>query len=545
MTHPIGVISIGSNDIHLLVATSDGATTLTTVADRSIQVELVDALHAGALPDAVLAQTRRDIDALVVHARAAGARTVIAGAEEAALDYCWATFPPAPDYPALVVDSSGGSTQALLVARPQRKKPTGRVHAPAYATSLPIGAGNLTARYLPHDPPRVAEIAALTAAVDALVHPLPAEPAPVAAVLIGGSADALLKLTTAPTRGVLTGGDLDRIAQVVHQDTAAAVARSYDLPVVRARARGGRLRPVAPAGTLRPPGGAGQARRDPRRPGGELCARPGRLAGRAERRGPTTMTATRARPRTRSGEMMTAPRERRGTAPARRLGAELLGTWALTTVAAGGAMIGALSGGEVSPSVRVVAPALLVMALIYVLGPLSGAHFNPAVTLAFALRRDFPWRRVPGYWAVQVGGAVLAVLLLRALLGPVGDLGATRPHHGLTAAVGMEVVLTGLLLTVILGTATDHHIVGHNAALAVGATIALDGLFAAPISGASMNPARSLGPVLVSGQLGEAWIYVVGPFLGALVAVGGAWLLRGGTTPDAVAAASGDGPGGR
>ncbi len=169
-------------------------------------------------------------------------------------------------------------------------------------------------------------------------------------------------------------------------------------------------------------------------------------------------------------------------------------------------------------------------------------HFNPAVTLAFALRRDFPWRRVPGYWAVQIGGAVLAVLLLRAILGPVGDLGATRPHHGTLAAFGMETVLSVLLVTVILGTATNHHLVGHNAALAVGATIALDGLFAAPISGASMNPARSLGPALVSGQLADAWIYVAGPLLGALVAVGVAWLLRGGTTPDAVKAASGDAP---
>jgi len=230
---------------------------------------------------------------------------------------------------------------------------------------------------------------------------------------------------------------------------------------------------------------------------------------------------------------------------ARRLGAELLGTWALTTVAAGGVMIGALSGGEVGPSARVVAPALLVMALIYVLGPLSGAHFNPAVTLAFALRRDFPWRRVPVYWAVQIGGAVLAVLLLQAILGPVGDLGATRPHHGTLAAFGMETVLSVLLVTVILGTATNHHLVGHNAALAVGATIALDGLFAAPISGASMNPARSLGPALVSGHLADAWIYVAGPLLGALVAVGVAWLLRGGTTPDAVEAASGDAAGGR
>lgn len=108
---------------------------------------------------------------------------------------------------------------------------------------------------------------------------------------------------------------------------------------------------------------------------------------------------------------------------------------------------------------------------------------------------------------------------------------------------GMETVLTVLLVTVILGTATNHHIVGHNAVLAVGATIALDGLFAVPVSGASMNPVRSLGPALVSGRLSDAWTYVVGAFLGALVAVGVAWLLREGTTPDAVDAASGDAAG--
>jgi aquaporin Z len=225
---------------------------------------------------------------------------------------------------------------------------------------------------------------------------------------------------------------------------------------------------------------------------------------------------------------------------ARRLFAELLGTFALTLVAAGGEVIAVISGGEVSPAARAVAPGLLVMAMIYTLGSQSGAHFNPVVTLAFTLRQDFPWKRVPGYWGAQLVGAVLAALLLRVLFGLVGHLGATFPHHGTIEALVMEVVLTFLLVTVILGTATNHRLTGPNAALAVGGTIALLALIAGPISGASMNPARSLGPFLVSGQLGDSWIYIVGPFVGGLLAVLVAWLLRGRTTPEAVETAKGN-----
>ena len=224
----------------------------------------------------------------------------------------------------------------------------------------------------------------------------------------------------------------------------------------------------------------------------------------------------------------------------RRLLAEVLGTFLLTLVAAGGNVIAAASGGAVSQNARVVAPALLVMAMIYTVGNLSGAHFNPVVTLAFAIRRDFPWRRVLPYWLAQLIGAVLAVLLLRSLFGLAGHLGETLPHQGVLLSLIMEMVLTFTLLTVILGTATNHKLVGHNAALAVGGTIALTGLFAAPISGASMNPARSLGPFLVAGQLADAWIYIVGPLVGGLLAVGVAWLLRGGTTKYAIEAATGE-----
>ena len=220
--------------------------------------------------------------------------------------------------------------------------------------------------------------------------------------------------------------------------------------------------------------------------------------------------------------------------------AELLGTFALTLVAAGGPVIAAVTNTTISAPALVIAPALLVMAMIYSLGAVSGAHFNPVVTLAFSLRGDFPWRRVPRYWAAQLIGAVLASLLLRALFGTVGHLGATLPHHGMLTSAVMESVLTFFLVTVILATATNHSLVGHNAALAVGGTIALDGLFAAPISGASMNPARSFGPDLVDGQLGTFWIYLTGPLAGAVLAVIVAWLLRGDTTLTAKAVAQGD-----
>ena len=203
----------------------------------------------------------------------------------------------------------------------------------------------------------------------------------------------------------------------------------------------------------------------------------------------------------------------------RRLLAELVGTFLLTFVAAGGPVIQAASHQPLGNAALVVAPALMVMAVIYALGDVSGAHLNPAVTAAFAIRRDFPWSRVPGYWIVQVAGAVLAALLLRGLFGNVGHLGATLPHHGSGTSAVMEFVLTAVLVTVILGTASAHKIVGHNAALAVAGTIALLGLFASPISGASMNPARSLGPDVVAGTLGSYWVYVVGPFCGALLGV--------------------------
>lgn len=234
------------------------------------------------------------------------------------------------------------------------------------------------------------------------------------------------------------------------------------------------------------------------------------------------------------------PRDDIEAAPAQRLLAELIGTFALTLVAAGALVISAVNGRVPGFAAQVVSPGLLVTVMIYTIGPTSGAHINPVVTLAFALRGDFPWRRVPGYWIAQLLGSVLAALFLLGLFGRRASLGATLPHHGLLPSFLLEISLTFLLVTVILATAANAKVVGPNAALAVGATVALDGLFAGPISGASMNPARSFGPAMLSGHDGTFWIYVLGPLVGSVLAVVAAWLLRGPTNPTAQSIATGE-----
>ena len=224
----------------------------------------------------------------------------------------------------------------------------------------------------------------------------------------------------------------------------------------------------------------------------------------------------------------------------RRLFSELLGTFILVLVAAGG---GLLHGkGQISLTAAVVAPGLMVMAIILFMGAVSGAHLNPAVSLAFALRRDFPWKRLPGYVLAQLIGATLACLFLDAVFGNVQHLGATLPGPGYAnwQALLMEVVLTAVLVSVILGTASTAQNVGRVAALAVGGYIALAGLWSAPVSGTSMNPVRSFGPALVSGDFSSYWVYVLGPLAGACIAVGCAYVLRGGGgDPLAYAAGSG------
>ncbi len=225
----------------------------------------------------------------------------------------------------------------------------------------------------------------------------------------------------------------------------------------------------------------------------------------------------------------------------RRLLAELGGTFFLVLVAAGGGAVNAVSHGQVGRTAAVTAPGMMVLALIYTIGETSGAHLNPAVTVAFAARGHFPWLRVPGYLLAQLGGAVLAAGLLRALFGSAERSGGTFPGPGIAAwtALVMEIVLTFGLVTVILGTASGARNVGHNAAIAVGGYVALAGLWASPVSGASMNPARSLGPALVSGDLHVAWIYLAGPFTGGLIAVAMAWALRGPGSSAADVAAQG------
>jgi aquaporin Z len=214
----------------------------------------------------------------------------------------------------------------------------------------------------------------------------------------------------------------------------------------------------------------------------------------------------------------------------RRLFSEVFGTFLLVLVAAGGGMVNARFGGHAIPApALVVAPALMVMAIILFMGTVSGAHLNPAVSIAFALRGDFPWKRVPGYIVAQFAGAVLASLLLWALIGRHGGAGLALPGPGISTPVALvwEVVLTTGLISVILGTASGAQQVGTLAAIGVGSYIALAGLWGSLVSGASMNPARSLGPALVLGDWTAWWAYLVGPVAGGAIAVAIAYVLRG------------------
>ena len=213
----------------------------------------------------------------------------------------------------------------------------------------------------------------------------------------------------------------------------------------------------------------------------------------------------------------------------RRLFAELLGTFFLVLVAAGGGMMGQAFPDTISRTSAVVAPGLMVMAVIMFMGKVSGAHLNPAVSVGFALRGDFPWRRVPAYVIVQLIGATLAALFLQAVIDVSAIHGATYPAAGYSAldAFLMESVLTFGLLSVILGTASGAQNVGILGAVGVGAYIALAGMWGSPISGASMNPARTFGPDLLATDFASYWVYVLGPLAGAILAVAGAWVLRG------------------
>lgn len=213
----------------------------------------------------------------------------------------------------------------------------------------------------------------------------------------------------------------------------------------------------------------------------------------------------------------------------RRLISELFGTFFLVLVAAGAPMVAARYPGTVTLAAAVVAPGLMVMAIIMFMGKISGAHLNPGVSCAFALRGDFPWRRVPAYIVVQLVGAIVAALFLQAVVGNSAQIGGSYPGASTSAfaAFAVEAVLTLGLVSVILGTASGAQNIGIFGAIGVGGYIALAGLWAAPLSGASMNSARTFGPNFVGGDLSSYWVYVAGPFLGAALAVGMAYVLRG------------------
>ena len=202
----------------------------------------------------------------------------------------------------------------------------------------------------------------------------------------------------------------------------------------------------------------------------------------------------------------------------RALVAEAIGTFALVFAGCGAIMVDAKTGqlGHLGVAFSF---GLVIMVMIYGVGHVSGAHFNAAVTFAFALTRHFPWPRVFAYWGAQLTGALLAALLLRASLGNIAHIGATFPSGSDAQSFLWEAVMTAFLMFVILAVATDARAVGEAAAIAIGGTIGLDAIFGGPISGASMNPIRSLAPGIVSGDLHAIWIYLTAPILGA--AIGG------------------------
>lgn len=198
----------------------------------------------------------------------------------------------------------------------------------------------------------------------------------------------------------------------------------------------------------------------------------------------------------------------------RALVAEAVGTFALVFVGCGAIMVDAESGTLGGVGVAL-AFGLVVMAMVYATGHVSGAHLNPAVTFAFAVRRRFPWARVPSYWVAQLVGAVTAALLLRSSLGDTAGVGATTPSGSAAQSFVWELVLTALLAFVVMAVATDTRAVGEAAAVAIGGTIALASLAGGPVSGASLNPARSLGPALASGVSTSLWVYIAAPLAGA------------------------------
>jgi len=214
----------------------------------------------------------------------------------------------------------------------------------------------------------------------------------------------------------------------------------------------------------------------------------------------------------------------------RRLTAELVGTFALVFAGCSAVMVEAKTGalGHVGVAITF---GLVIMLMIYPVGHVSGAHLNPAVSLAFALSRHFPWTNLFGYWAAQLAGALAAAAILRGSLGNIAHVGATLPSGSERQSFLWELVLTFFLMFVIMAVATDTRAVGEAAAIAIGGTVGLDAMFGGPISGASMNPARSIGPAFVSGDLHAFWIYVLAPIAGAALGAVAYQFVRSEPTP--------------
>jgi aquaporin NIP len=203
----------------------------------------------------------------------------------------------------------------------------------------------------------------------------------------------------------------------------------------------------------------------------------------------------------------------------RKLFAEFLGTFGLVFAGTGAIVIDHASNGTIGHAGIAITFGLIILAMIYTFGDVSGAHFNPAVTTGFAVAGRFPWRTVPAYVVAQVLGGFGASGLLRFLFPADATLGATLPVGTAMQSFILEIVLTFFLMLVILSVSTGAKEKGITAGIAVGAVIALEAMFAGPICGASMNPARSLAPAVVSGHLEHLWLYIAGPLLGALLAV--------------------------
>ncbi len=208
------------------------------------------------------------------------------------------------------------------------------------------------------------------------------------------------------------------------------------------------------------------------------------------------------------------------TTIAQKVVAEMVGTFALVFAGCGAIVINAKTGGTITHVGVALTFGLVIMAMIYATGHICGAHFNPAVTIAFCVAGRFPGKWVAPYVIGQVVAALVAAAALRAFFGNVADLGTTQAAGGIGTSFGVEVIITFFLMFVIIAVATDSRAVGQQAGWAIGGTVGLCAMFAGPVTGASMNPARSIGPALLSGTMQDLWLYVVAPIIGAAIGAG-------------------------